>query len=141
MQPSYGSNYTFLRLVDKLPTGPEWTCRLVRIHGDLGPLDENNVAMEGIQDGETEELELWMRDPVACIRELMGNPAFDGSMAYAPEKVYTDAEGRTRRYDEMWTADWWWDMQVSHFSSFDVDTHLKFGLLRHGCLLVRPSHR
>ncbi|KAI9569191.1 hypothetical protein HD554DRAFT_2204667 [Boletus coccyginus] len=87
MQPSYSSNYTFLRLVNKLPTGPEWTCRLIHIHGDLGPLDENNVAMEGIQDGETEELKLWMRDPVACIRELMGNLAFDGSMAYAPEKL------------------------------------------------------
>ncbi|KAI9570029.1 hypothetical protein HD554DRAFT_2204195 [Boletus coccyginus] len=112
MQPSYGSNYTFLRLMDKLPTGPEWTCKLVHIHGDLGPLDENNVAMEGIQDGETEELELWMCDLVACIRELMGNPAFDGSMAYAPEMVYTNAEGRTHQYDEMWTANWWWDMQL-----------------------------
>ncbi|KAI9459627.1 hypothetical protein HD554DRAFT_2206981 [Boletus coccyginus] len=86
--------------------------KLVHIHGDLGPLDENNVVMEGIQDGETKELELWMCDPVACIRELMGNPAFDGSMVYAPEKVYTDTEGRTHQYDEMWTADWWWDMQT-----------------------------
>jgi hypothetical protein len=125
--------------VDKLPTGPEWACRLVCIHDDLGPLDENNAVTEDMQDGKTEELELWMRDPVACIRELMGNPAFDGSMAYAPEKVYTDPEGRTRRYDEMWTADWWWDMQVSRFSSLDIDTHLK--LLRHGCQLVQPSHR
>ncbi|KAI9569202.1 hypothetical protein HD554DRAFT_2171670 [Boletus coccyginus] len=48
MQPSYSSNYTFLRLMDKLPTGSEWTCRLIHIHGNLGPLDENNVAMEGI---------------------------------------------------------------------------------------------
>jgi len=96
-QPSYRSKYTFLQLVDKLPTGPEWTCRLVHVHGDLGPLDENNVAMEG----EIKELEFWMCDQVACIRELMGNLAFDGSMAYATEKVYTDAEGQTRRYNKM----------------------------------------
>ncbi|KAF8545975.1 hypothetical protein OG21DRAFT_1479733 [Imleria badia] len=95
-RPSYRSNYTFLKLVDKLPTGPEWSCRLVRVHGDLGLLDENNT-MENV-DGETKELEFWMRDPVACVQELMSNPAFDGSMAYAPEK--------------MWTADWWWDMQT-----------------------------
>ncbi|KAF8547099.1 hypothetical protein OG21DRAFT_1398193, partial [Imleria badia] len=99
-QPSYRSNYTFLKLVDKLPTGPEWSCRLVCVHSDLGPLDEND-AMENV-DGKTKELEFWMH-----------NPAFDGSMAYAPEKVYTDAEGRTRRYNKMWTTDWWWDMQVS----------------------------
>ena len=120
-QPFYHSKYTFLQLVDKLPTGPEWTCRLVHFHGNLGLLDENDVVMEG----ETKELELWMCDPVACIRELMGNSAFDGSMAYTPEKVYTDAEGQTHQYDEMWTANWWWDMQVSHFSSFDIDTHMK----------------
>ena len=35
-------------------------------------------------------------------------------MAYAPEKVYTDKEGLNRRYDEMWTGDWWWEMQVSY---------------------------
>lgn len=118
--------------MDKLPTGPEWTCRLVRVHGDLGPLDDSELEDDVAEDGQTEELELWMRDPVACVRELMGNPAFDGSMAYAPEKVYIDAEGRTRRYDEMWTADWWWDMQVSpsHFSSFDIDTYLKVSQTR-----------
>ena len=120
-QPFYHSKYTFLHLVDKLPTGPEWTCRLVHVHGDLGPLDENNVAMEG----EIKELELWMHDPVACIQELMGNPAFDRSMAYAPEKVYTNTERQTHRYNKMWTADWWWDMQVSRLTLFDIDTHLK----------------
>ena len=125
--------------MDKLPTGPEWTCRLIHIHGDLGPLDENNVAMEDMQDGKTKELELWMCNLVACIRELMGNPTFDGSMAYVPEKVYTDPEGRTCQYDEMWTADWWWDMQVSRLSSLDINTHLK--LPRHGCQLVQPLHR
>ncbi|KAI9566700.1 hypothetical protein HD554DRAFT_2040073 [Boletus coccyginus] len=95
MQPSYSSNYTFLRLMDKLLTGPEWTCKLICIHGDLGWVDENNVVMEGIQDGKTEELELWICDPVAYIQELMGNPTFDESMAYTPEKIYTDAKGQT----------------------------------------------
>lgn len=60
-----------------------------------------------------EELELWRRDPVECVRDLIGNPAFKESMAYEPEHVYTDAMGGTRVYDEMWTGDWWWKMQVS----------------------------
>lgn len=30
-----------------------------------------------------------------------------------PEQVYTNKTGQNRIYDEMWTADWWWDTQVS----------------------------
>ncbi|KAG8986685.1 hypothetical protein FRB94_002607 [Tulasnella sp. JGI-2019a] len=37
------------------------------------------------EDGCTSEtLELWMRDPVECVKELMGNPVFAESMAYGP---------------------------------------------------------
>ncbi|KAF8545688.1 hypothetical protein OG21DRAFT_1428831, partial [Imleria badia] len=123
---SYRSNYSFLKRVDKLPTGPGWSCRLVRVHGDLGPVDEDDPALENlnVEDGGTKDLELWMRDPVDCVRELIGNPAFNRNIAYAPEKVYIDHEGRTRRYDEMWTADWWWESQVGKSLSFDRYTHL-----------------
>jgi hypothetical protein len=34
-------------------------------------------------------------------------------MSYVPKKVYTDEDGRVRLYDEMWTGEWWWNMQVS----------------------------
>jgi hypothetical protein len=47
------------------------------------------------EDGKNleEDLELWRRDP---------------------ERVYADKGGKERIYDEMWTADWWWDTQVSN---------------------------
>lgn len=61
-----------------------------------------------------EEVELWSRDPIECIRELLGNPAFKDCMRYAPERVFEDKEGEVRVFDEMWTADWWWDTQVCH---------------------------
>jgi hypothetical protein len=60
-----------------------------------------------------EEVELWRRDPVECIRELMGNPTFKSLMAYAPERVYDDIQGKVRIFDQTWTGDWWWDTQVS----------------------------
>jgi hypothetical protein len=47
------------------------------------------------------------------VKELIGNPAFKDFMSFVPERVYTDKEGKDRIYDEMWTADWWWEMQVS----------------------------
>ena len=72
--------------------------------GDL--LGEDGCAI-------VETLEVWRRDPVECIRELIGNPLFRDAMAYAPERVYLDGEKKQRCYDEMWTADWWWDKQVS----------------------------
>jgi hypothetical protein len=43
----------------------------------------------------------------------MGKLAFKDVMAFMPEKVFADAEGSSRVYDEMWTGDWWWDTQVS----------------------------
>ena len=40
-----------------------------------------------------EEHELWIRNPVKCIWELIRNPTFREYMAYAPEKAYADKDG------------------------------------------------
>ena len=82
---------------------------MIRTEGEL--LDEDDKPI-------VEEHELWVRDPVECIRELIGNPAFREYMAYAPEKTYTDKYGWNRRYNEMWTGDWWWTTQVSRAHYF-----------------------
>jgi hypothetical protein len=111
-QPSYQTNYTLLKKIDQLPTGPEWMCKIIRVTGELLGRDNKPIV---------EEHELWIRDPVECLRNLIGNPSFREHMAYAPEKVYTDKEGRNRQYDEMWTGDWWWETQVSFIIS---STHL-----------------
>ncbi|KAF8119235.1 hypothetical protein EV363DRAFT_1463400 [Boletus edulis] len=109
-QPSYHSKYLFMKAIDQLPTGPEWSCELIQVHGDA-VLDEPMGNVEADGEDDAEELELWLRDPVACIRELISNPTFKDDIAYAPEKVYADPQGQTRRYDEMWTGDWWWETQ------------------------------
>lgn len=106
-----------MKLIDQLPTGPEWQCELVRVHSDVGRAVEDAEEGEGQDnelegEGDSEELELWLRDPVACVRELIGNAAFKNELAYTPEKVYTDSRAKTRRYNEMWTGDWWWETQV-----------------------------
>jgi hypothetical protein len=108
-----------MKLIDQLPTGPEWQCELVRVRGDAGreagdaAVDEGKARDNELEgEGASEELELWMRNPVACVQELIGNAAFKNEMAYTPEKVYTNSGGQARRYDEMWTGDWWWETQV-----------------------------
>lgn len=101
---SFSRNYQFTKMVDKLPTGPGWTCEIIHLEGE-----------EVGEDGRTlvEDLELWRRDPVECVKELIGNPAFKEYISYVPERVYTDNTGQDRVYDEMWSADWWWETQVS----------------------------
>ncbi|KAF8549636.1 hypothetical protein OG21DRAFT_1525665 [Imleria badia] len=116
-QPSYRSKYTFTKVIDQLPMGPEWHCELVRVHGD----DETHGAdqdpgNEGADRSSDKELELWLRNPVTCVQELLGNLAFCAELVYKPEKVYTNPQGQTRCYDEMWMGKWWWETQVVTFA-------------------------
>ncbi|KAI0693752.1 hypothetical protein BC835DRAFT_1207867, partial [Cytidiella melzeri] len=89
-----GSKYKFLQQIDSLPVtdGMKWTYKEVKVVSNL--LDEDGKAM-------TEKLELWHHNPVECIRELIGNPASEEHMSYAPEQVYADDEGLVRIFDKM----------------------------------------
>lgn len=97
--------------MDELPSGVQWQCETINLTGDN--IDDDGVAM-------TETLELWFRDPVECVKELLGNPAFKDSMRYAPEQIFDDPEHTVRRFSEMWTGDWWWQQQVSFLMSRNV---------------------
>ena len=78
-------------------------CEIFEITRDR--LDENG-------DPIVEEVELWRRNPVECVHELIGNPAFKDGMKYAPEQHYEDDELKNRVYSEMATGDWWWETQA-----------------------------
>jgi len=95
-----------------LPKGPEWKCEILEITGDRK--DENGNVL-------VEEVEFWRRNPVECVRELIGNPAFEGFMKYAPERHYEDEELAIRIYDEMATGDWWWEVQVRAASALPLN--------------------
>lgn len=62
-----------------------------------------------------ETLELWYRDPVECVRELIGKTVFDGYLRYAMERLSTDGAGEVVVINKMWTASWWWKIQVSNW--------------------------
>ncbi|KAJ2974809.1 hypothetical protein NUW54_g11836 [Trametes sanguinea] len=103
-QPSYESTYKFLQKIDALPCGSTgWKVEVMEAVGDkLG------------EDGKpkVERVELWSRDVVDCVRELMGNASFRDSLVYGPQHHYVDEHGQTRLYENMWTGDWWWDVQT-----------------------------
>ena len=48
------------------------------------------------EDGKpiVKEHELWIRDLIEGVRQLIGNPAFQEHMAYVPEKTCVDKNGQ-----------------------------------------------
>jgi hypothetical protein len=87
-----------------LPKGPGWHCEIWEVEG-------SEVDEEGNKRKET--VELWKRDPVKCIRDLIANPAFAEHMRFEPERLYEDEEGTKPIFSEMWTGEWWERLQVS----------------------------
>ncbi|KAM5539179.1 hypothetical protein V8D89_007052 [Ganoderma adspersum] len=100
--PTYHNKRSFMRKIDALPAGVDWVCEQWELLGDLVD-EEGNVR--------TEEIELWRRDPVELICELLGNPIFRDSLHYTPEQLFADKDGTSCIYDETWTGDWWWEIQ------------------------------
>jgi hypothetical protein len=93
----------FLVFIDSLPPGPKFMCTPRKIMGDI-------VNLKG--EAEVQYVELWRRDPIKCIRELIGNPNFNGRIDYAPTHRYRNQNHSNREYSEMSTATWWWKIQV-----------------------------
>ncbi|KAI6038367.1 hypothetical protein EDC04DRAFT_2868476 [Pisolithus marmoratus] len=99
----FDNAHSFLKYVDRLHTGLGWTCEMIDMEGDI-------TAKDGTL--RHKQLELWQCEPIKCIQELMGNLAFWDIMSYMPKHAYTDVNGENCIYDEMWTGNWWWDVQT-----------------------------
>ncbi|KAK0458986.1 uncharacterized protein EV420DRAFT_1629457 [Desarmillaria tabescens] len=104
VKPSFKDKRTFLTKIDELPSalGTEWKCEEFELVGNV--LDKDGTPI-------MQTIELWKRDPLACIKELMQDPRFMKHMRYAPEKMYTDEGMKNQAFDEMATGKWWWAMQ------------------------------
>ena len=48
-------------------------------------------------------------------KDLLSNPAFNHCIEYAPKRLYEDAFAEKPIISEMWTADWWEEIQVRAF--------------------------
>ncbi len=60
----------------------------------------------------SEHLEMWYHDPLKIVRELLGNPIFKDVMQYMPIQLFMGADGKEQVFNEMWTGEWWWRIQV-----------------------------
>lgn len=102
---SFKNKKSFYSKIDTLPRSEaEWMCQPVKSEGDVLDAQGNPVVVE---------LQLWKRNPLLCIKELISNPLFQDNLRYAPEELFEDICGNKRMVNEMWTAEWWHDLQVS----------------------------
>ncbi|KAJ7697259.1 hypothetical protein B0H17DRAFT_1197650 [Mycena rosella] len=101
INPAFHNNRAFLQRIDTLPEGPKWECHPFKLMGD---------ELDADAKPKIEVLEMWCRDPVECVKELLGNPAFT-AQCYEPYRVFKNADHTNREYNEMWTGNWWWTIQ------------------------------
>ena len=99
-------NAAFLKAIGSLP-GPiaEWMLYEITVNGTR--VDEQGKTM-------VEVLDLWVRDPVAVIADLIGNPEFKSDMTYEPSWTYEEENGRIVEefVDDIPSAKWMWELQV-----------------------------
>ena len=89
---SYSTTKELNDMIDSLPGRPPFQCSEVTIGG--------------------ERLKFHFRDILASIQALYGNPDFRLDLVFAPEQHFTSDERTCRIYNEMYTGDWWWSVQV-----------------------------
>ncbi|KAL4069009.1 hypothetical protein J3A83DRAFT_4359099 [Scleroderma citrinum] len=88
MDLSFSSTYKLIKATDKLLQASPWRLKLITIIGDLMETDGKQLE-----------------------EELMANPDFMKMVSYEPQQVFADATRNLWQYDEMWTGDWWWELQ------------------------------
>lgn len=107
---SFSSNYALNSLLDKLPSaGPRWRRIQRTIVGTLKDAKGDNFLKE--------EVEIWVRDIVEVVKELIGNASYGEKLVFVPQRVEINGNPTKQKIDEMWTGNWWMRIQVLYFIS------------------------
>ncbi|KAG8778625.1 hypothetical protein FRC12_024886 [Ceratobasidium sp. 428] len=85
----------FEQEVNRLPQGPPWFRETIKVIGDQSD----------------KILDLWKRNIIDIIIQLLSDPRFIPHTRFAPEKHYDSETRQNRVYGEMWSGRWWWRMQ------------------------------
>ena len=72
-------------------------------------------------DNPEEQFIVRYRNSLEAVKALLGDPTLQNDIVYRPSRIFRREGGRNVRIiHEMWTADWWWELQVSRCSAFTV---------------------
>ncbi|KAF8595267.1 hypothetical protein BDV93DRAFT_515129 [Ceratobasidium sp. AG-I] len=89
------NNREFLKAVDKLPHGPNWTVQALKIKC-------NN---------QEEIFEVWMWNTLDIVKKILGSKQIGRFIEYKPVKKWTTHDRTTRIRDELNSGDWMWEVQ------------------------------
>ncbi|QRV95463.1 hypothetical protein RhiJN_23481 [Ceratobasidium sp. AG-Ba] len=90
----WSNNRVLLMDIDKLPRGPPWKVKTWMLHGNRG----------------SEVVEFWRRDSLEAVKHFLLDRVLGKHMRWQPVRHYTSRSKKERRRDELWTADWMWDV-------------------------------
>ena len=91
---------------------------LKRKISNLPKQDEWHTCTMTLSEDPTVQHQIYYRNPIDVIKSLWSNPTYADQMAFAPQKVWTSSDKTSRLYNEMWTGDWWWKIQVLFLIKF-----------------------
>ncbi|KAI0682454.1 hypothetical protein BC835DRAFT_1311511, partial [Cytidiella melzeri] len=101
---SFKDKRAFFAKIDELPRGPKWQCEMIKVTG-------SEKDAEGNSREKVELVELWKRNPVDCIKELIANPLLAEHMRFRSERLYENEDRKWPIFSEMWTGEWWETIQ------------------------------
>lgn len=91
------------RRLDKIPSkGGEW-------------MESHVIPMKEAPSWAPHNIPFWKRDSLEVMKSMIGDVRLAKDMKWAPEKIFNANDERI--YSELWTADWWWKMQVRNFGN------------------------
>jgi len=71
-------------------------------------------------------LNLLYRDPIDAIQSLLDRPSLAPHLEYVPRKVWENDEKEDRVYNEIFTGNWAWEMQVRTYLLFEGQARVDF---------------
>jgi hypothetical protein len=76
--------------------------------------EERSIEVRGQINGAKPESHVLIYRPIRqCLEFLLGHTPFASDLTWGPvRKYYEDDTGESRVYDEMHTANWWWEKQL-----------------------------
>ncbi|KAH9919576.1 hypothetical protein B0H21DRAFT_702115 [Amylocystis lapponica] len=109
--PPFANSSDMYAVIDAIQHGDApWQSFSARYMGDM-PAGEPPPWM-------TSEYQIWCRDPLTVIRNMLANPDFDGEFDYAPLREFVNDE---RRYCNVMSGNWAW--QQADTIAEDPTTH------------------
>lgn len=117
--PPFGSAKHLYDVIDSTPlAGTKWSKLSINYSGNQSSPDRLPWM--------DQSFDVWYRDPLTCIHDILGNPDFKESFDYVPYRELR-VDNNERQYQDFMSGDWAWLQAVS--SSYTRPSLMPYKLL------------